>query len=108
MYESVENVSSAVAEEDTVVAPTTPVFVPLESDSVSLNKILYILTAVFGSFPDARSLTSLPLISAVNVSNGLLPVYMSLYVAIKASVPLCTTTHSILFNSVFEELFAVI
>ena len=88
MYESVENVSSAVAEEDTVVAPTTPVFVPEESDSVSLNKILYILTPVFASLPVARNRTSLLLMSAVNVINGSFPVYTSLYVVIKASVPL--------------------
>ena len=88
MYESLEKVSIAVADDDTVTAPTTFVLSPVVSDSESPNKILNILTAVFGSFPVARNLTSLPLISAVNVIKALLPVYTSLYVAIKAVVPL--------------------
>ena len=108
MYESDENVFIAVADDETVTAPTILVFVPAVLDWASLNNILYILTAVFGSLPVARSLTSLPLISAVNVIKALLPVYTSLYVAIKAVVPLWTTEHSIFCNSVFDVLFALI
>ena len=78
MYESDENVFIAVADDETVTAPTRLVFVPAVSDSESLNKILYIFTTVFGSFPDARNLTSLPLMSAVSVNKELLPVNVSL------------------------------
>ena len=101
------NESIVVALLDVVVCPTVLVFVLLASDSESPSSILYIFTAVLGSFPVALSLTSVPLMSAVNDISGLLPVNISLNDVIKASDPLCTTRHSIFCNSVLLELFAL-
>ena len=52
------------------------------------GKEYLVLFSLFASLPVARNRTSLLLMSAVNVINGLFPVYTSLYVVIKASVPL--------------------
>ena len=63
----------------------------VEADSLSANSILYNVTLQVPAVPLAPlSLTSLPLISAVNVANGVLPelVVNWLYVCINASVPL--------------------
>ena len=58
----------------TVWAPMTFSNVPLESDSSSANAILYMVTLHVPAVPFApRTLTFPPLMSAVNVANGVLP-----------------------------------
>ena len=51
----------------------------VESDSLSANSILYIVTLHVPAVPLApRSLTSLPLMSAVNVASGVFPEFVAI------------------------------
>ena len=75
----------------TVWAPIIFSYVPLESDSLSASKILYIVTLQVPAVPFApRSLTLLPLMSAVKVAKEVLAEFETivLYSCMNASEPL--------------------